>query len=58
MTIGQKLQTIYGTLTVKGKRFSPVLNRVIWYGTVGNVQYDITDDILIEEKKESSIEKQ
>jgi len=57
MTIGQKLQTIYGTLTVKGKRFSPVLNRVIWYGTVGNVQYDITDDILIEEKKESSIEK-
>jgi len=57
MTIGQKLQTIYGTLTVRGKRFSPVLNRVIWYGTVGNVQYDITDDILIEEKKESSIEK-
>jgi hypothetical protein len=50
MNIGQKLYTIYGWVTVTGKRHSVVNNRVVWYGIdEQGVKRDITDDILKDE---------
>ena len=48
MKIGQRIFTIYGWVTIKGKRYSPIGNRVVFYGVdEQGIQRDITSEIII-----------
>jgi len=55
MKIGQKIYTIFGWVTLKGKKHSPIGNKVLWYGIdeQGKV-HNIEDKILAEEPDDTA----
>lgn len=58
MTIGQKVYTEFGWVTITGKRFSPVSNAVVFYGPdMNGVVHDVTSDMLMTPPAEPAEEK-
>lgn len=48
MKIGKKIYTIYGWVTIRGKRYTPVGNKVVWYGVdEDGIELEISDSILL-----------